>query len=192
MHLNKDIFLLPFPSYTSSLKPSEPQPLKPKTTPQAQRQLQAPRFLKPAAFFTFLPFYLFTFKRQLSSPQPFLPFYLFTFLPLKKLLPLKITFKCQSVLFGQHCSLFYKGKGQGFIVIAVCKGTKLNNVRQKTKHIYLCPRRFPCFLRPPLSQERGRMNNYFFIPKIRDLHYSLIPPCSSPSIFSVTFACRAN
>ena len=74
----------------------------------------------------------------------------------------------------------------------MCKGTKLNNARQKTKHIYLCPRRFPCFLRPPLSQERGRMNNYFFIPKIRDLHYSLIPPRSSPSIFSVTFACRAN
>lgn len=40
---------------------------------------------------------------------------------------------------------FYKDKGQGFIVIAVCKGTKLNNVRQKTKHIYLSPRRFPCF-----------------------------------------------
>ena len=40
---------------------------------------------------------------------------------------------------------FYKDKGQGFIVIAVCKGTKLNNVSQKTKHIYLCPRRFPCF-----------------------------------------------
>ena len=34
----------------------------------------APRFLKPAVFFTFLP--------------------------LKKLLPLKIAFKCQSVLFG--------------------------------------------------------------------------------------------
>lgn len=40
---------------------------------------------------------------------------------------------------------FYKDKGQGFIVIAVCKGTKLNNVCQKTKHIYLSPRRFPCF-----------------------------------------------
>ena len=33
---------------------------------------------------------------------------------------------------------------------------------------------------------------HLLIPKIRDLHYSLIPPCSSPSIFSVTFACRAN
>ena len=37
------------------------------------------------------------------------------------------------------------------------------------------PPSFSLFLRPPLSQERGRMNNYFLIPKIRDLHYSLIP-----------------
>ena len=66
---------------------------------------------------------------------------------------------------------FYKDKGQGFIVIAVCKGTKLNNVCQKTKHIYLSPRRFPCFC--ALSVQSP-------------------PPCSSPSIFSITFACRAN
>ena len=47
-----------------------------------------------------------------------------------------------------------------------------------------------CVLRS-LRKEEG-WTIIFFIPKIRDLHYSLIPPCSSPSIFSVTFACRAN
>ena len=64
------------------------------------------------------------------------------------------------------------------------------SAKKQSTFIY-APVVFLVFASSALS-ERGRLNNYFFIPKIRDLHYSLIPPCSSPSIFSVTFACRAN
>lgn len=59
---------------------------------------------------------------------------------------------------------FYKDKGQGFIVIAVCKGTKLNNVSQKTKHIYLCPVVFLVFASSALSGKR-KDEQLFFIFK---------------------------
>lgn len=70
---------------------------------------------------------------------------------------------------------FYKDKGQGFIVIAVCKGTKLNNVRQKTKHIYLSPRRFPCFRALSVLRKEERINNYLILKNYlqKDLNFSI-------------------
>ena len=54
------------------------------------------------------------------------------------------------------------------------------------------PPSFSLFFASSALSGKRKDEQLFFIPKIRDLHYSLIPPCSSPSIFSVTFACRAN